>query len=490
MKKIKEFLHSWKANPKFRCGGFSALLTACVLLCVLILGMLADQLENRFALKADFSFNAATTQGETTRAVLSQLEKSVHIYAIIPEDAGENTTLTALLERYAASSPLLTFSRESILHNPVLLTQFSDAIGENDVSSDCLIIHCPETNRTRVLDEDNYYAYSYNVETGYFDAAYFTYEKSITEALLYVTQDTLPSLQILSGHGELTQADTANMEDVLVSANYLVRRVNLIGGDTLDPQSPLLILSPRFDMSAQELEKLIAFSRAGGDFFIISQYSDPLDLENFNALYRLFGFEGYPGLVIAKESDSASYYADSPVYLMPYMQETNATLPLLQAGKDILLLGGARAFQTPIERADGLSLFPVLLTGQAYIRNYMDGVSLSDQQESDLEGIFPLALWADKMHEDGTISHAFIIGNATVFLDYWVQNNTDSNAFLLQMIRSLQGQSPVNLDILPKSALRPALSLGSLAPAVFFTALLPLLVVLGAILVLRPRKNL
>ena len=94
------------------------------------------------------------------------------------------------------------------------------------------------------------------------------------------------------------------------------------------------------------------------------------------------------------------------------------------------------------------------------------------------------------MYEDGTVSHAFVIGNLTLFLDYWTLNNTDSQAFLLQIVRSLQGKSPVSLDILPKNALRAGLSLGNITPAVVVTALLPLLVALGAALVLLPRKNL
>lgn len=489
MKRLKAWLHRLKHNRKLRCGGFSAALTAGVVVCTLLVGALADGLEKRFALTVDCSFNGATTQGEVTDSVLAQVNKSVHIYAIVPEE-GENATLLSLLNRYAAASGYVTYSRESILKNPVLLTQFADALGENEVSGDCLIVSCPETGRARVLDEDDYYTYSYNTETGYFDAAGFTYEKSLTEAILYVTQDTLPTIQILTGHGELTETDTASMESTLISANYLVQRVNLLAGDSLDPESPLMLLSPRYDLNDDELEKLLIFARAGGDFFIVSQYSDPLTLENYNALLRVYGVEAYPGLVIAKESDTASYYSDSPVYLMPYMQETNATLPLLAAGKDILLLGGARAFHMPKETADGLFLFPVLLTGQAYIRDYQDGVSLSDQQESDIEGVFPVALWADKMFEDGTLSHAFVIGNMTVFLDYWVQNNTDSTAFLLQMVRSLQGKDPVNLDILPKNALREGLTLGSMAPAVAAAVLLPLLVALGAALVLLPRKNL
>lgn len=94
------------------------------------------------------------------------------------------------------------------------------------------------------------------------------------------------------------------------------------------------------------------------------------------------------------------------------------------------------------------------------------------------------------MHEDGTLSRLFILGNATVFTDYWVQNNTDSNAFLLQMVRSLQGADPVELDIIPKNALRENLTLGNITPAVVVTIMIPLLVLLGAAVVLLPRKNL
>ena len=71
-----------------------------------------------------------------------------------------------------------------------------------------------------------------------------------------------------------------------------------------------------------------------------------------------------------------------------------------------------------------------------------------------------------------------------------MQSSTSSTAFLLQMIRSLQGQEPVNLDILPVTAQRGSLILGSITAPVIVAAMLPLLVLLGAALVLWPRKNL
>ena len=140
-------------NRKLRCGGFSALLTALALVFAVLLGALADTAETRYALTLDCSFNAATTQGETTRAVLAQLERDVHIYALVSETEGKNATLFSLLERYAAASPHVTYSQESAVRNPVLLSQFSDALGENDVTGDCLIVSCPETGRARVLNE-------------------------------------------------------------------------------------------------------------------------------------------------------------------------------------------------------------------------------------------------------------------------------------------------------------------------------------------------
>ena len=65
------------------------------------------------------------------------------------------------------------------------------------------------------------------------------YEKSIVEALLYVTMDTVPGIRILSGHGELGETETIYMEDYLRSHHFEVTRVNLLSGDSLSPDAPV-----------------------------------------------------------------------------------------------------------------------------------------------------------------------------------------------------------------------------------------------------------
>lgn len=488
MKKIKAWLEKQMQNRKLRCGAYSVLLTVlAVVVCFGIIAV-ADLIEEKHALTADFSFNAGTVQGEVTRNVLSKLEKDVHIYALMSE-SGENDTLMQLLNRYDAASEHVTVSHERILTNPALLNKFAAEIGSKKYDKDCLIIWCEENNRARVLDEDDYYLYTFDVETGVIYSAEIMYEKRITEAVLFVSGDELPSVQILTGHGELTKGDVMYMEELLTSSNYEVQWILLDNGDRPDPESPLMILRPMYDFSDSELKLLTEYAMAGGDFLIAANYDDSLTLKNYNTLLRSYGVEAYPGIVVAMADDRDAYYADMPDWLMPYMQETVATLPLLQSARDRLIIPGTRAFRLLDMENSYTQTFPVLKSGRAYIRNLTDGLDTTDQQPTDESGEFNVAVWTNKFYPDGTLSQALIIGSADLFCNETLLNNTDANVFLLQMVRSLQGKDPVDLDIVSKNGARESLRLDKIGPAVAVTIMLPVLVIIGALLVLLPRKR-
>ena len=488
MKKWSNLWDQIKCSRKLRCGGFSVALTAGMVVLVVLVAALCDGLENRFALEADFSFNGATSQGEITKNAIAQLEKDVRIYAVVP-DSGGDENLLALLNRYDVSTPRVTVTQENLMKNPALKTHFVDATGTNAVSDDCLIVNCPETGLSRILTEADYTYRSFNMETGYFDETLISYEKTITEAILFVTQESVPCVQILSGHREKSAEETDVLEETLTDANYKVIRVNLAAGDTLNPADPLMILSPQYDLTEEELNQLMDYARAGGDFFFVSEYSTPSDLSNFNALLRAYGIEPLPGLTVAKEEDVNSYYADYPVILMPSMQDTDVTHTLVAQSENILLISEARSFRVQEPQPDGVMAYPLLMTGEAYLRTDVDGEDTVEQHPGDAEGRFAVSVWSDKMFEDGTVSHLFTLGDCNVFLDYWMQMNTSSTPFLLQIIHSLQEKEPVNLDILPKPAQRESLAMGNITPAIMVIVMLPLLVLLGALLVLIPRKN-
>jgi len=346
-----------------------------------------------------------------------------------------------------------------------------------------------------VLTGKHYVQYGYNTEQGVFEITGWTYEKSITEAILYVTTDELPVLQVLTGHDELSADDIYVMADKLESANYALTYVNLLLGDTLSPASPLLILSPRRDLMASEMETITQFTRAGGSLFITIDYNDPnaAQLPNFTALYREYGFEVLDGIVLADEKNTASYYI-SAANLLPDMNYSEVTGVMKASGFEQIIVPGARGFKMPENERSDLMLEVCLKSKDgAYIRHIAenDEATLA-KQPGDPEGVFALALCADRAFSDGMRSRAFIMGNSAMFMDASGQMfaYTYSGELLLSAMQYVQGGDAIDLDIVAREVMREQLWFDSAVPPVLLLTAAPLLVAVLALAVLRPRKHL
>ena len=465
-----------------------------VALCLMLI-LIMDTVETNYGLRRDLSFNSITTYSETTEKVLDSLAYPVHVYALFT-DGSEDLQLIELLNRYQASCEKFTWSQENLTRNPLLAQIVSSELTDSAVSSDCLVIRCETTGRTRILSGNDYVLYSYNTETGAYDAAGWTYEKSLSEALLYVTSDTLPLLQILTGHDELDEDEAAALEDKLTGANYQLVRVNLALGDIPDPTAPLFILSPRMDLTENELKTLYNFAQLGGSFFITVDFDDPDDLPNFFSLYREYGFEPLPGILVADPDDPASYYYNNG-QLLPEMLPGDVTDYLYANDYTHIIMVGARGLQMPGETDNSLLISTCLQSGEtAYIRNFDENLSNEqisiEKQENDLTGRFALALSADRAFGDGTRSRAFIIGSSAIFTDTtgYMFSNTYSGELLLYATDYLSGGETINLDILARDAVRPQLSYADATVPTILLTLAPLLVVVIALAILRPRRHL
>jgi|GEM_PF-848578 len=240
-----------------------------------------------------------------------------------------------------------------------------------------------------------------------------------------------------------------------------------------------------------EDDALTDYVQAGGDLFITVSYTDPDELPNFYALYRLYGFEPIPGLVLEDEARTDAYYESIP-NLTPKMLATDATGTLVAGGYDWLILAGARALETPTQQDSALSVYVALeSTEGAYIRTLGAGSTVSiERQADDRTGPFALALCASRVFDGGQNSRAFIIGNDSMFLDNWMYAYTYSGELLLQVSQYLQGKPPVDLDILSRPAVRQQLNVSNVAAPVVLLTLLPMLVAVLAVAVLLPRRHL
>ena len=345
----------WKKlnQPRLRYGAFSAVLLAVVLAALLALNALTGSLEKKYAWRTDFSFNGLTTQSDTTLEVLAELAYPVHIYALYARGE-EDEPLLELLDRYAAASSLVTWEQVDVAMNPGLISKFTGTTSDDTVTSDSLIVYCETTDRWRLLSADDFVTLSFDYDSGSYAYSGITYEKSITNAIAWVSREKVQRAMILQGQGELDSGGTAVLADLLESNGYEVYYFTLNSEEAaLSSDDLLLILSPTHDFTDAELSQLETFALGGGSILFTVDYSDPLtSMPNYCALLRYYGFVPKNGLVVASAEEPATYYNNNRVYLLPAMQSTDVTMEMVSGGTTTLLMTACRAFETPEEVTD------------------------------------------------------------------------------------------------------------------------------------------
>ncbi len=476
----------WR-HPRIRYGSLSTALLCIALAALVLLNLGVTSLEKKHGWRVDYSFNALTTQSETTLEVLAQLEHPVHIYALF-EKGNEDAPLMELLDRYAAASDMVTWEQTDVSLNPGILTRFRGSTSDQTVNNDSLIVSCEETGRWRILSPADFISLSLNYEQGVYEIAGLTYESKITSAIAYVTQDVIPRVLVLQGHNELDENGTAVFAELL-RGNYF--EVSYGSLSELDPQPGdlLALLSPTRDLTDMEMARISEFTAQGGSLLFTCDYTDPVSaMPNYQALLRSYGFLPKEGIVVAAAEEPGSYY-DSRIYLIPTMLIGEITADLVGQA-DILLLTGARAFETPESTDASLIVTPILSSGtRAYLHDYTSPSASLEQQDGDEMGPFALALEARRITPEGHVSRAMALGCSTLLTSAQVHSMTDAQEFILRTAEFLVDAAPSDLNIMAKAALRPQLSVESAGLGSLLLVALPTAVLCAALIVLLPRRH-
>ncbi len=486
MKKFFSKLFQQVKQPKWRHGRLSALVMAGLVAIAVLLNVAIRSLEDEYGWRKDYSFNRYATTGQETQAVVDRLSSPVEIYLL--EGGTLDGELIELLNRYDVLSDKITIVYTSIAKNPGILNQFPGDVN-TALTAGNIVVSCKATGRYKILNYLDFSIQEYSIEQGVFEIAGKAYEKKLTEALVYVTEAAIPMVGVLQGHGEYTLEQLASLVDFLQSNNYDTCSVNLLSGGSLEDIDLLLIGSPQKDFTQDEVSKINAFAQGGGSLLVTRDYTDPMALANYFSLLRNYGVTPLNGVVVANAEDTESYYGES-IYLLPYMDQVDFTLPLISGQMDILLLAGASAFETPADPDSALTVETVLKSGErAYLRDPSDGNATIDQQPGDRTGELSLALYAKRMHSTGDVSRLFAIGNSTLFTDEYLYQITYNKEFILQLMGELLPQKAISLDIMASAAYRPGLTPRSQTLGIALMVAVPLLILAAALCILLPRRN-
>ena len=185
-----------------------------------------------------------------------------------------------------------------------------------------------------------------------------------------------------------------------------------------------MINAPSTDISAEEKDMLIEFLENGGRVLILSGTNSEDDLPNLKAVAEYYGISVLEGVVVEESTDH--YVFNTPVLLMPDMESSDITDPLISDNYHVIL-PVAKALDVSEPNGD-VTVTPLLESSE---RSFLkaDGYDIEtyEKEDGDMEGPLTLAALATKDIDDENQMQLVWIASSVMLEDAYNQYSSDAN---------------------------------------------------------------
>lgn len=319
---MKNYKHNNINKSRFRI--FAALSTAAVIALAAFVVLLCYKVNWSY----DMTIERLFTLSQQSISVLNDIEEDICIAAVYPAGQ-EDPMIKSLLNEYTEASNKISVEFIDVEQEPAKLAGYRLNVAA--VFNGSIIVESGE--RSTIINKSNLFEDSGN-------SVVFSGEREITGAIRYVTSEFMPVIYFVQGNGEtdpsaaLTKAVAGLQQDA-----FDVRTLRLTEGDAIPGDAALLVfVSPKSDITVDELSKLEAYIRKGGRIFLMLDSvmnSNETVYDNFNKLTNVFGIGITNNYVV--EEDTKYYLSKYNLYLIPLYGKHEITEQLATQGKLVIL---------------------------------------------------------------------------------------------------------------------------------------------------------
>lgn len=396
---IQKRRYSVVSGGGIRLGAYSVSGIAAAVAVTVVVNLGLNYVPEQYS-SFDLTQNSLYTLTEETKTFLAGLSEDVAVYVLAEEGAGD-ADLEKTLERMNDQSGHVKVTYVSPAKNPNFYQNYTQ---EPPVSNSLIV---EGEKRSRVVSYEDIYTYemdyaSYSYQTTGYDA-----EGQIVSALAYVTTEDMPVFYTVGGHGEL------ELEDKFVNAmekeNVSCEQLMLYSVDEIPENTQGLILNaPTGDYSKDDAEKVIDYLEKGGNALIVSTMTED-EMTNFKSILAFYGISEVEGTIV--EQDRGFYY-QNPYYLFPNIESCEATESLTES---LVFAPFSRGLSYDDLQEDAIYTPLLTTSGSAFSKTDITDTSDYSKGENDLDGPFAVSVEVEKSTEDGSISHAFVVGGESLF---------------------------------------------------------------------------
>lgn len=455
-------------------GLYSALLCVAVLAVVVLVNLVVRALPTKYT-QYDVSTGAMFTLSDTSKTLLSELDRDVTAY-YLAQTGAEDGNVTNLLGRYADESSHFSWQQRDPVLYPTFAQQFDGA------STGCVVLVCGDKNRVVGYNE----LYEMDLDAYYNDGSMsynFQAENALTSALAQVTRTSAYTLYQLTGHGEL--ALESDFTDMLTNAGIAVADLNLTtAGSVPQDAAGVIIHAPAADITTAEQALLQAYFEGGGRLLLATDFN--VATPNLDGLAALAGMSRQPGLLVETNADNYPY-GYPQTYLLPNLQSNEVTAGVASG---LMIFAPVAQGITYDSESVSYTYNELLATSNtAFAMQDYATAETAQRAENDPEGAFPIAVAAEGIDNGGRMVW---VNCANLFTAGANQSVSGGNAQLLGSIANwLTGaQTTAVIDGKSMSAATlvvPATSVMVLG--VLFTLVLPLVCLIAGAAVCLVRRR-
>ncbi|MDD7367565.1 MAG: Gldg family protein [Clostridiales bacterium] len=390
----------------------------------------------------------------------------------IADDDSDDIWVGELSRRYADANDNVSY--KTISTDSAALSMLSAKTG---VTLEVGNVVVESEKRCAVLTGDDLYSYDFDKSTYYmtgvknYTRADFTAQNALVNALLYVSRDDMPTLYMLTGHGEAQQ--NAKLFLICRRNNIALKTLNLSeAGAVPEDAAALMIFGPTAGYTQAEATQIDDYLAHGGRLLLMSDYTSELGaLEDVTAKY---GLRQKGGLVLDGD-DKHVYSTDYRYYLLPDVAATSYT----EEGT-FILMPVASALERGEARRDTLSVETLITSSdKAYLKADTERVSTLDYEEGDEEGCFALAMAAT----EGETKLIWLDSTQLLSDDADTVSSNGNSQFILSLLDGLMTR-PDGVEIAATNMLVMPID-ASPVPALCALLVLPLALLAAAIIAAR-----
>ncbi len=391
----------------------------------------------------DLTENRLYALTDETKAFLSGLSEDITIYVLAEEGAGD-ADFSKTLERMADQSGHIKIKYVSPAKNPNFYQNYTDT----QPSTGSLIVEGEK--RSTVVDYSDIYTYEMDYSTYSYQTTGYDGEGRTVSAIAYVTTEDMPVFYVIGGHGELELEE--KFVNTITKENASYETLMLYSVDEIPEDAQGVILNaPTSDYSKEDAEKVIDYLKKGGNALIVSTMTDG-EMTNFKSILGFYGITEVDGTIVEQDRN---YYYQNPYYLFPEIASAEVTAPLADS---LVFAPFSKGLSYDGDTMGEVLYTPLLTTsGSAFSKTDIADNSDFSKGENDVDGPFTVSVEVEKSLEDGSISHAYVVGGESLFTSLADDMAPGNNVKLFSSMISMLADHESSVAIPVKSLSMPNL---------------------------------